>query len=400
MPSVNPATYHQSATSNAAFKACPTRFRLGYREGLRLAENTDSQRQGTNWGALHETYANRYSEWMTTSPEATVEGAAREALQAALEHLNEKYATCPSHKTLPEWALERQILLTSFIGYLWYFQNDSIEYLASELAFELPIIEPKTGLPVPLSQAVQVGKMDHLIKWQGMVGVQERKSTSKSLDGDSDYWKRSAKDDQISMYALALRALAGKTIQVPADCRHGNTLLDVWHKPTISPKMLTQADTAKFIETGEYMGQKFTVERPMAPAGNAAYLVNGESVEIEPGKKGFAIRESVEMFGARLLTDIYARPEFYYCRKEIIRTDAELDAFQVSCYNVYQTQRMMEKNNLWYDNHDACQATFKCPMMGICFGPGANAVCDGKTTPPGYKRIFVDLTVNEQPVEV
>jgi hypothetical protein len=32
--------------------------------------------------------------------------------------------------------------------------------------------------------------------------------------------------------------------------RFGNTLYDVWHKPTIKPKMLTQADTKAFIETG------------------------------------------------------------------------------------------------------------------------------------------------------
>jgi hypothetical protein len=40
-------------------------------------------------------------------------------------------------------------------------------------------------------------------------------------------------------------------------------------------------------------------------------------VEIEPGKKGFAIRETIAMYGARLLNDIYERPEFYYVRREI-----------------------------------------------------------------------------------
>jgi hypothetical protein len=30
---------------------------------------------------------------------------------------------------------------------------------------------------------------------------------------------------------------------------------------------------------------------------------------------------------------------------------------------------------------------------------GADAVCDGRTTPDGFKRIFVDLTVNGQEIE-
>jgi hypothetical protein len=46
-----------------------------------------------------------------------------------------------------------------------------------------------------------------------------------------------------------------------------------------------------------------------------------------------------------------------------------------------------------------CRATFACKFIPICYGPGADAVCDGKTTPPGFKRIFVDLTVNGQEVD-
>jgi hypothetical protein len=41
-------------------------------------------------------------------------------------------------------------------------------------------------------------------------------------------------------------------------------------------------------------------------------------------RKGFAIRETIGMFGARLLNDIYERPEFYFVRREIARTDAEI----------------------------------------------------------------------------
>jgi hypothetical protein len=68
-------------------------------------------------------------------------------------------------------------------------------------------------------------------------------------------------------------------------------------------------------------------------------------------------------------------------------------------YAVYQSQKLMAKHGTWFENESQCRATFPCPYIPICYGPGAAAVCDGKTTPPNFKRIFVDLTVNGQEVE-
>ena len=161
--------------------------------------------------------------------------------------------------------------------------------------------------------------------------------------------------------------------------------------------MLTQAATAEFIASGKYMEQEFKVQK--WEGCQPCYHVNGEVAEIEQGKKGFAIRETVEMFGARLLQDIYARPEFYYARREIVRTDKELDKFATEGYNIYQTQRLMDNSGHWYENESACDATFRCQYKPICYGVGADAVCDGKTTPEGYKRIFVDLTIKESEAE-
>lgn len=393
MPYVNPDCFHLSASSIAAFKACPTRWRLAYREGIRSAQDTDSQRQGTNWHAMHECYANALSEGLTQEA----------ALDKVLELLNEKYATKPDYKTMEEWSLERQILLTSFMGYLWYYQNDPIEFLYSELAFDLPIHLIKTGLPLSITEALRVGKIDHVIRWQGSVGALERKSTSRSIAPDSDYWDKSKKDTQVSMYALAFLDMAvSKTlpekIVFNTGERFGNTLYDVWHKPTIKPKMLTQAETKEFIETGVYFDQKFEVMS--GTIGNDARItVDGEPAEVEPGKKGFAIRESVSMYGARLMADIYERPEFYYVRREIARTDAEIRGFRKQLFNIYQSQKLMAKSGCFYENEQQCRATFACQYIPICYGPGADAVCDGHTTPPGFKRIFVDLTVNGQEVE-
>jgi hypothetical protein len=376
---------------------------MAYVEGLRQDTDTDSQRQGTAWHGAHEACANALKDWLPADQE-TIRDV---GVPAALAYLENRYRDIPAYKTAADWALERQILTVSIVGYYWYWQNDPIEFLASEVPFDLPVHEPRTGMPLPLADVKRVGKIDHVIKWQGSVGALERKSTSRSITPDSDYWDKGKKDTQVSMYALAMKDMAERAENhdpFGADCdRFGNTLYDVWHKPTIKPCMLTQAETKSFLASGEYYGRPFDVEAPTHtghPDGDVTAVdVSGERCEIEWGKKGFAIKETIEMFGARLLADIYERPDHYFARREIARTDEELRAFRKELFAIYRSQRMMTEVGTWFSNEAQCKATFTCPFYAVCYGPGADSVCDGKTTPPGFKRIFVDLTINGQEVE-
>jgi len=139
---------------------------------------------------------------------------------------------------------------------------------------------------------------------------------------------------------------------------------------------------------------KFAVAR----TAETVMTVDGAPTTVEIGKKGYAIRETVQMYGARLLADIYARPDFYYVRREIARTDQDIQSFRKQLYAVYQNMKAAAKMDLWVENEHQCRATYPCPYIPICYGAGADAVCDGKTTPPNYKRIFVDLTREGQPI--
>lgn len=379
-----------SASSIAAFKACGQRYRLSYVEGLRSDKDTDAQRQGTSWHGAMEAYGN-------------AEGDHDAKLIAAVEYLNDRYAEVPSWKTAEEYGLEHVTLITCVAGYFWFFQNQPLAYLANELAFELPIHMPRTGLPISVDEVVRVGKIDHLVLFNGAVCVLERKSTSRAIDPQSDYWQRWSKDSQISMYALALRDLqtSGQlpdqvAIAAATSPRFGSVLVDVFHKPTIKPAMLTQAATAEFLTSKTYHGETFTVEAGTDPV---TVRVNDVPAVVEPGKKGFAIRETTLMFSARLLSDIQERPDFYFARREIARTDAELRKFRKDLYVVYQSMKMSQQHGLFVENEAACRATFNCQFIPICYGPGADAVCDGKTTPQNFKRIFVDLTINGQDQE-
>lgn len=374
----NPKCYHMSASSIASFKACPTRFRLGYREGLRDTRDTEAQRVGTNWHAMHEVYRNVVKDC----------GCYEAAETAAHDHLNESYASIPPRSTEQEWDLERWILLTCFQAYLWYYQEDIIDYLYNEIAFKLPVsgIDP--------DDAKRVGKIDHLIRWHGSICVLERKSTTRSIDPSSDYWQKSQKDTQVSMYALAVRDLMEDgVLDLPDEANMpGNTLYDVWRRPQIKPKMLTQHDTKDFQENKRYFDQSFDFDE----LDGIIKVIDGQEVEVKIGKNGYAIRESNRMFAARLLHEITENPERYFQRKEIARTESEINAFRKELTNIYIAQRMYEEAACWFENENQCRATFACPYIPICYGPGADAVCDGKTTPDGFRRIFTDLTKEGQ----
>lgn len=390
-----------SASSIQAFKACPRRFQFGYREGLRKDRDTDAQRMGTNWHAVHEVYVNALQAW-DSGPHERPDGlgaykdASCYAQAQVVDHLNDRYLDLPSYKTQEEWALEQKILLVSFVGYQWYWQNDLFKTLASELMFDLPLIDPRVGLPLPLSEVVRTGKIDHIILWQKVIGNVERKSTSRAIAPESDYWDRSTKDTQVSMYALACRDMLRAGTLPKAIIRHlafnlgsfGNTIYDVWHKPTIKPKTLTQKDTKAFLKTHTYCDGPFKVEISPGVGGTDIVTVNEEVAEVILGKKANAIKETVDMFGTRLLLDITTRPEFYFQRREIARTDRDLERFEKELFNIYQAQKMMDRSNCWYENESQCRATFHCQYIPICYGPGADAVCDGKTTPDGFRRIF------------
>lgn len=394
--------FHMSASSISAFKACPTRFRLAYREGLRPEESTEAQRMGTNWHALHEVYHKALAAWEPVDADGSNDEAGRSqseaASEAAIDHLNTAYQHIPASISPVDWETERQILVTSFLGYLWYWQNDPVQPIVSEIAFDLALNEPRTGLPLPTKEVLRVGKIDHVVSWRGMVGNVERKSTSSSIDPSGDYWDRASKDTQVSMYAMAFRDMlfAGQLPQAVLDHpdytpdRFGSTLYDVWHKPTIKPATLTQKDTKELLKTKTYQRQQFAVDKKS----DDVIEIDGFQAEVKKGKQGIAIKETPTMYAARLLQDICTRPEFYFQRKEIARTDQDIRRFRVELFNIYQAQRLYDNTGCWFENEQQCRATFACQYIPICYGPGADAVCDGETTPPGFKRIFVDLTRN------
>jgi len=335
---------------------------------------------GTNWHGLHEVHRNAQA-----NPDYPME-----PFDSAIHWLNTRYEHIPDSMTEEDAELERTILAVSFAGYVWYYQNDPVETLAVEVPFELPVFHPKLGLPLPTSDVVRVGKIDRFIRYDGKVHISDYKSTSKSLDPDSEFWDHLRLDSQLSMYVMAGQELAqaGALTQFGITPEEGvnGAFYDVWRKPTIKPSKLTQAETKELVETGKYLGSEFQVEH-IPPTEDAARIVkvNGVVAEVEEGKKGFTIRETAALFGARLLKDIYERPEFYFARRAVPRTADDIRKFRREVYNIWQNIKHMRDGGYWYRNDQQDNMILHGEYGPLCYHDVD--VSNGQT-PPGFRRIF------------
>jgi len=203
-----------------------------------------------------------------------------------------------------------------------------------------------------------LGKIDKVFAAGNNRFVHDYKSTSKSIDSDSTFWSHLTLDTQTRLYTYAAAQLGLGACGV---------VYDAWHKPGIKPKKLSQTDSKKFVETGEYCGEKFKITQDDPQP--EILTVNRTKTEVEPGAKPgtFTIRETPQMFGARLLQDITERPEFYFARKEIVHQSNDIEAFQWELFNIYQSIRSMNKHNRWWRNEQSCEATYRCEFCDLCY---------------------------------
>jgi hypothetical protein len=390
------------------------RYRFSYVEGLRVAQEPQPLRFGTAWHKGLEVLATptgtNYSMASVVPVGAfSVTITDENRLKCAIEEATFLYTTIPDWADLTEWAVEQEIVANALAAYHWLYPSEKSEYetVAVELQFDLPLVNPETSRAT--SNFRRVGKIDRIVrhKGTGRLLIQENKSTSKTIDSGSTYWQRLRKDTQSKFYIVAARDLQADGIH---DDLCGDTisglLHDVFHKPQIGPKKLTQAESAEFVKTGEYCGQKFDIVRD--PVRCLEYVIDGVAVDFEWGaepkakkdgtvaSRPFAIRETPGMFGARLFadmtgqTDLYKDahgPAHYFARHEVAFTDQELEDFRYQVWALQRTMAEMERTGLWYENEQQCEATFRCEYCPLCY----NNVqcCDGVTVPPGFKRTRV-----------
>lgn len=377
-----------SASSISTFKSCPMRYYISYVLKLRPDRATEAQRMGTNWHRILEIYN---LEGGQACPDCLAKPDRAECpicnktgvvpdggMDAVVRYLNYAYRETPVGIEKEVWEVERIKLLYSLIAYLKYHEKGLLKYkvVNQERNFSIALQSPKSGKALP---KVQIdGKIDkELVDADGIDYIMEHKSTSSPIGSDSSYWGHLRLDTQSTLYPYVMFKLTGKLYSV---------LYDVWHKPQIKPKKLSQSDSKKFVEDGMYCGTKFGVtanwESNMDTS--PSIVVSGIYAEFEFGAKEgtFAIRETPEMYGARLLKEISDNPSKYFVLKPIPRTMQDIEKFEKSIFNIYHTIRSMERSEAWFVNEKQCEATFKCSYTDFCYN---ECVPKPGEVPAGFK---------------
>ena len=399
-----------SASSIGNFKACPVRFRNAYVYGIRPIEDKESQRIGTHWHTILEVASlvpgsecPNLPCHLDPYPCVICEGAGTvpdNIMTTVTRVLNKAYEGIEFNDPTAK-EVERVTLLHALVGYRWHYGEQQESVVATEQYFSLPLLNPQTGHPVP--DVFIKGRIDKLIELANGIAVKEHKSTSKSIDPDSTYWGHLNLDVQTTMYIYAARRMqieGDAHLTVAQDPLINTVKYDVYHKPTIRPKKLTQSDSKKFVANGMYCGQEFEIPNSVEEvqtflnefvakkSEDVPYARIGRTMAIlEPGSKSgtFAIRETPDMFGARLLKDITERPEFYFRCIELTRTDAELKAFEQELYDIAQNMRFMIRSGRFYINEHACEATYRCDYIEQCYN---RVQVDQDHVPDDMKCIF------------
>lgn len=331
--------------------ACPRKHFYRYELGVRRGGDAKPLRRGS---AVHnglELLAKGDSDW----------------LYKALD----SYATCPDWVTneelIQEWLGEREVVLAMLRGYFnhWNAIRSNVQkYIAVELPFELPIVNPDTGKPSRLFKVA--GKIDGIVELtDGRLAVLEHKTASDDLSPGSVYWQRLDIDSQISLYYIAAREL-GYDVQT--------VLYDVLKTPELSPKQVPVVDDEGIKIVHDAQGQRVRTKD------GKKWRETGDTAA---GYVAQVRLETMQEFGARLATDIASRPDYYYQRREIPRLESDLIEFRRELWAGQEELRTRQKENRWSRTTAACVSySTPCEYLSIC----RNGL-DPLNPPSGFTRV-------------
>jgi len=334
--------------------ACPRKHYYRYELGVRRGGDAKPLRRGS---AVHKGL-----EKLATAL------VGEDWMEPALEAYGTLPAWANTDDAVLDWMGEAETVKQMLLGYANHHgQSGGREikkYIAVELPFELPIVNPDTGKPSRLFKVA--GKIDGIVELaDGRLAVLEHKTASDDLSPGSVYWQRLDIDSQISLYYIAARSM-GYDVQT--------VLYDVLKTPELSPSQVPLVD---------------------AEGIKIVHDANGQRVRTKDGKKwretgdselGYIRQcrpETMQEFGARLATDIASRPDYYYQRREIPRLESDLDEFRRELWAGQEELRTRQKEKRWSRTTAACVSySTPCEYLSIC----RNGI-DPANPPSGFTRV-------------
>lgn len=315
-------------TRISCFKACRYRHYLEYECGLRRERDATPLRIGTQ---IHKGLECMALVELPRKPNA---------LHGFCLRLDEQYADIPQwvNDTLG-WLCEAEIVKRLLYGYLWRWGDDGWKTLAAEETFNLPI----PGKMFHATRTYRIaGKLDQVVVLpDARTALAEHKSTKRSIEPDSDYWKQAQLSDQTTEYFWAKRKLNQYLDTI---------ILDAIHVPKMKPLRATADEDRKYTKAGKlYANQR---ERDETPTEH----------------------------GTRLTEDIAKKPNTYFVRREVPRLEADIERFLRELYQVQAQIRDAARHGLHYRSTDACTAPYRCAYLDFC----RHGYEPGDEIPPGF----------------
>lgn len=295
-----------SVNEATTYRTCPELYRLSY-----VADGTGYETTSKSFSLIFGDYWHRAQEawWLARIPPAKQE---IDALADAYHAID--FPKPDAHgKVPPKLDPYDRARLRALMGlYHMRYWSDGVVPLAVEHSFVTPMLSPKGGRST-IWDGLD-GRMDLVLRSRrGEDLVGEHKSTSLSIDDDSDYWDRVKFDMQISQYIEGAQA-TGFAVR--------GLVYDVIRKPHAQLK-------ANKPESGE----------------------------------------SPDAFEARLFRAIAAEPDKYARRKLIVRTGHEMFRAREDTWATGQQIAWSHKTNLWPRHATSCSRYgHKCEFFEVCAG--------------------------------
>jgi RecB family exonuclease len=316
----------------ACFRACPRRHYLRYELGLRPGDTGFALRVGS---AFHRAL------------DAAGKGQDHEA--AIADGLDDPF--------------DLALVAAMFDGHQRRWADERLEVVASELPFDLPLVNPATGAATPIWRLA--GVIDAIVRLpDGRLALQEFKTTSRDFAPGEDYWLRLHLDSQLSIYVIAAREL-GYDVET--------VYYDVTRRPGQRPSAvpLVDEDGVKIVHDSQ---------------GDRVRTKNGKKWrESGDAKAGYVLQtrpETPEEFAARVAAVIAAEPDRHFARIEIARLDQDLDDCRRDLWIQQQTIRACQRDDAWYRNPGSCFEPFACDYLPICQHRDLDT-----QTPGGFVRV-------------
>lgn len=310
-------------SSLASARRCLREFDLRYQKQLDLdAEDSEALQVGQTW---HKAF-----EEMNRNPENP-------------NSMDAGYAALALYAPSPLW---NEKLRRLFAAHAWYWRSQPLN-----------IVEPERQFAVHIGNHLFRGQIDGIVEHDdGRLGILERKTTGFDLDEGSSYWTKLRLDVQVGLYARA--------------CGFDPAFIiyDVVRKPTIAQKAISQKDAAR-------------LRAELDKGGSATYFESFGPEVIEAGlAEG---RETIEMYGARLTSDIGDRPTHYFARREVTRTRGDYDCLEKDLLAQVAVIEFAQANDAMHRNPDACNTFGLCAFFGLCSN---NVMPTGSDVPNGFRR--------------